>query len=132
MAGPPSGGVAIDRICDAGYRRGGERRLEIIPTAPHGIRGEFSHTRKAGVPSGKSRSVGAPRWGRARPPTEEPANVNLPEDLIAALRQPSPCFLATVMPDGSPQLTQTWVDTDGEHVVINSVQSHQKVKNVVR
>jgi hypothetical protein len=25
------------------------------------------------------------------------------------------------MPDGSPQLTQTWVDTDGEHMLINSV-----------
>jgi uncharacterized protein YbcV (DUF1398 family) len=36
------------------------------------------------------------------------------------------------MPDGSPQVTQTWVDTDGEHVVINSVRDHQKVKNVER
>jgi len=34
--------------------------------------------------------------------------------------QPSPCFLATLMPDGSPQMTQTWVGTDGEHVVINN------------
>jgi PPOX class probable F420-dependent enzyme len=58
--------------------------------------------------------------------------VNLPEGLIALLRQPSLCFLATVMPDGSPQVTQTWADTDGEHVVINSVQGHQKVKNVER
>jgi len=60
------------------------------------------------------------------------SSVNLPEGLIALLRQPSPCFLATLMPDGSPQVTQTWVDTDGEHVVINSVQGHQKVKNVER
>jgi PPOX class probable F420-dependent enzyme len=58
--------------------------------------------------------------------------VNLPEDLITLLRQPSPCFLATLMPDGSPQMTRTWVDTDGEHIVINSVQGHQKVKNVER
>jgi PPOX class probable F420-dependent enzyme len=36
------------------------------------------------------------------------------------------------MPAGSPQLTQTWVDTDGEHVVINSVQTHQKVRNIER
>jgi PPOX class probable F420-dependent enzyme len=36
------------------------------------------------------------------------------------------------MPDGSPQVTQTWVDTDGEHIVINSVQGHQKVRNVER
>ncbi|HEY1640067.1 MAG TPA: PPOX class F420-dependent oxidoreductase [Streptosporangiaceae bacterium] len=58
--------------------------------------------------------------------------MNLPEDLIALLRQPSPCFLTTLMPDGSPQMTETWVDTDGEHVVINTVQGFQKVRNVER
>ncbi len=58
--------------------------------------------------------------------------MNLPEDLVTLLRRPSPCFLATAMPDGSPQLTQTWVDTDGEHVVINTVQGHQKLKNIER
>src|SRR5205814_2986781 len=41
-----------------------------------------------------------------------------------------PLFLATLMPDGSPQMTRTWLDTDGQHVVINTVQGHQKVKNV--
>ncbi len=36
------------------------------------------------------------------------------------------------MPDGSPQLTQTWVDTDGEHVLINTVQGFQKLRNIAR
>jgi PPOX class probable F420-dependent enzyme len=58
--------------------------------------------------------------------------VTLPEGLLAMLREPSPCFLTTLMADGSPQLTETWVDTDGEHVVINTVQTHQKVRNVER
>ncbi len=58
--------------------------------------------------------------------------MNLPNDLLALLRQPSPCYLVTTMPDGSPQVTQTWVDTDGEHVVINTVEGFQKVKNVRR
>ena len=58
--------------------------------------------------------------------------MSLPDGLIALLRQPSPCFLATVMPDGSPQLTQTWVDTDGAHVIINTVQGSQKVRNIER
>ena len=58
--------------------------------------------------------------------------IKLSEDLLALLRQPSTCYLATVMADGSPQITQTWVDTDGEHVIINSVQSHVKVKNISR
>jgi len=36
------------------------------------------------------------------------------------------------MPDGAPQLTQVWLDTDGTHVLVNTVASHQKVKNVRR
>lgn len=50
----------------------------------------------------------------------------LPAGLLDLLRRPSPCFVATVMPDGSPQLTQTWVTTDGAHVVINIVEISQK------
>jgi PPOX class probable F420-dependent enzyme len=56
----------------------------------------------------------------------------LPDDLLDLLRRPSPCFIATLMPDGSPQLTQTWVTTDGEHVVINIVDGMQKARNVAR
>ena len=58
--------------------------------------------------------------------------MNLPDGLLALLRQPSPCFLATTMPDGAPQLTQTWVDTDGEHILINSVAGFQKIRNIER
>ncbi|WP_327128448.1 PPOX class F420-dependent oxidoreductase [Streptomyces sp. NBC_01727] len=58
--------------------------------------------------------------------------VPLGEDVVALLRRPSTCYIATTMPDGSPQLTQTWVDTDGEHVLINSVESHQKTRNIAR
>ena len=58
--------------------------------------------------------------------------MKLPDGLVALLRKPSPCFLTTLMPDGSPQMTETWVDTDGEHVIINTVQTHQKVKNIAR
>jgi PPOX class probable F420-dependent enzyme len=36
------------------------------------------------------------------------------------------------MPDGSPQLTETWVDTDGEHILINTVEGFQKVRNIAR
>lgn len=63
---------------------------------------------------------------------EEDSPVELPDGLLDLLRQRSPCFLATSMPDGSPQLTQTWVDTDGWHILINSVQGHQKINNVSR
>ena len=56
----------------------------------------------------------------------------LPEGLLDLLRKPSPCFVATINPDGSPQLTQTWVDTDGEHVLVNTVEGFQKVRNLRR
>jgi PPOX class probable F420-dependent enzyme len=58
--------------------------------------------------------------------------MTLPDGLVSMLRRPSPCFITTLMPDGSPQVTQTWVDTDGENVLINTVQTHQKVRNVQR
>jgi PPOX class probable F420-dependent enzyme len=58
--------------------------------------------------------------------------VKLSHDLLELLRQPSTCYIATTMPDGSPQLTQTWVDTDGTHVIINSVQGYVKLRNIER
>jgi PPOX class probable F420-dependent enzyme len=58
--------------------------------------------------------------------------VKLPDAIIAMLRKPNPCFITTLMPDGSPQTTETWVDTDGENVVINTVQTHLKIKNIER
>ena len=59
-------------------------------------------------------------------------SIPLPQELLDLLRRPSPCFIATLMPDGSPQLTQTWVTTDGEHIVINTPDWTQKTKNVAR
>jgi PPOX class probable F420-dependent enzyme len=64
--------------------------------------------------------------------TDTQPAVTLPDALLELLRRPSPCFVTTLMPDGSPQLTQTWVDTDGEHVVINTVVGHQKARNIER
>lgn len=58
--------------------------------------------------------------------------VPLPPGLLDLLRRPSPCFVATLMPDGAPQLTQTWVTTDDEHVVINIVEGMQKARNIAR
>jgi PPOX class probable F420-dependent enzyme len=58
--------------------------------------------------------------------------MTLPDELLALLRGPSTCYIATLMKDGSPQLTQVWVDTDGEHVVINTVDSHIKAHNLRR
>ncbi|WP_232375282.1 PPOX class F420-dependent oxidoreductase [Mycolicibacterium baixiangningiae] len=56
----------------------------------------------------------------------------LPAGLLELLSKPSPCFVTTLMADGSPQLTQTWVTTDGERVVINIVEGSQKERNLAR
>jgi PPOX class probable F420-dependent enzyme len=58
----------------------------------------------------------------------------LDDELLTILRGTALCFLATTMPDGSPQITETWVDADeaGEHIVINTVVGFQKVRNIER
>lgn len=58
--------------------------------------------------------------------------IELSAPLQQLLQKRVVCFFATLMPDGSPQVTQTWVDTDGTYILINSVEGHQKVRNVRR
>lgn len=38
--------------------------------------------------------------------------------------------LATVMPDGTPQVTPVWVDYDGKNVIVNSARGRRKDKNM--
>ena len=57
---------------------------------------------------------------------------SLPADLRALLERPAVCLISTIDPDGSPQLTQTWVGTDGEHILINTVEGFRKLQNVRR
>ena len=40
--------------------------------------------------------------------------------------------IATVMSDGSPQVTVVWIDTDGEHVVFNTAEGRVKTNNLRR
>ena len=59
--------------------------------------------------------------------------MDLPPALLELLRSPAPCFIATLMPDGGPQMTQTWVDVDDAgRIVVNTVAGFQKVRNVER
>ena len=52
--------------------------------------------------------------------------MDLPAGLLDLLYPPSPCFVATLVPDGSPQMTQTWVDDDGAgRIRINTVAGSQ-------
>jgi PPOX class probable F420-dependent enzyme len=60
------------------------------------------------------------------------SNGEITPALQRLLKEASFGQLATLMPDGAPQITQVWLDTDGTHVLVNTVASHQKVKNVRR
>jgi PPOX class probable F420-dependent enzyme len=40
--------------------------------------------------------------------------------------------VATLMPDGRPQVTPVWVDFDGRHVIINSAKGRVKDRNLRR
>ena len=39
-------------------------------------------------------------------------------------------YLATIMPDGSPQVTPVWFDTDGEYILINTNEGRVKDQNM--
>jgi PPOX class probable F420-dependent enzyme len=51
---------------------------------------------------------------------------------IEFLREPFIAEFVTLMKDGSPQITPVWIDTDGEHILINSEEARLKVRNVKR
>jgi PPOX class probable F420-dependent enzyme len=63
---------------------------------------------------------------------EKTMSVSLSPGLLNLLREPVYCQVATLMPDDSPQITQVWVDTDGEHILINTAEGRQKTRNVRR
>lgn len=61
-----------------------------------------------------------------------PTRPQLTEDQIALLREKALAHVATVMPDGSPQVTPVWVDTDGEAVLFNTAVGRVKYRNLSR
>ena len=58
--------------------------------------------------------------------------MNFPEKYLDLLKPEtkSYLFLATSMPDGSPQLTPVWFDTDGKHILINTNEGRVKDRNM--
>ncbi len=56
----------------------------------------------------------------------------LPENVVRLLQQPFLAHVCTTMPDGSPQVTPMWVDTDGEHILVNTADGRTKTRNVRR
>ena len=57
---------------------------------------------------------------------------SIPEKYLDLIEKKVFAGLATVMPDGSPQVTPVWVDYDGEYVLVNTAEGRQKDKNLQR
>ena len=57
-------------------------------------------------------------------------SATIPDNFKDLLEKPVYVSLATVMPDGQPQLSVVWCSYDGEHVLVNTVRGRQKEKNM--
>lgn len=56
----------------------------------------------------------------------------LDDDLVRLAKGANLATVVTLMPDGSPQAQLTWVDTDGEHVLVNTEPPRRRVRNLAR
>jgi PPOX class probable F420-dependent enzyme len=56
----------------------------------------------------------------------------IPSSHLDLFKKKAFAHLATVMPDGKPQVTPIWVDYDGSNVVFNTAEGRQKDKNLQR
>lgn len=58
--------------------------------------------------------------------------VDLPEKVKKLLREPNFAHLATLMPDGSPQVSPVWVDLEGGRIIVNTAEGRVKPRNMRR
>ncbi len=56
----------------------------------------------------------------------------IPASHVDLFKKPAFAHLATVMPDGRPQVTPVWVDYDGRQLLINTAEGRLKDKNMQR
>ena len=59
-------------------------------------------------------------------------NREIDDSVIQLLTGKNFAFVATLMKDGSPQITPTWIDFDGNSILINTAEGRIKQKNVSR
>ena len=52
--------------------------------------------------------------------------------VVELAREPTYAAVTTLLPDGQPQTHPMWVDTDGEHLLVNTEVHRQKFRNVER
>jgi PPOX class probable F420-dependent enzyme len=56
----------------------------------------------------------------------------IPENFRDLFQKKAFASLATLMPDGRPQVTPVWCDFDGTHVIVNSAKGRIKDRNMRR
>lgn len=56
----------------------------------------------------------------------------LDDEVVRLAKGKNLATVVTLMPDGQPQALLTWVDTDGEHVLVNTEPQRQRARNVAR
>ena len=56
----------------------------------------------------------------------------IPDSFLDLMEAKAFAHFATLMPDGSPQVTPVWFSFDGTHVLINSVKGRRKDDNIHR
>lgn len=54
----------------------------------------------------------------------------IPTDYIDLLTDATFATVATILPDGTPHQTVTWIDYDGDYLLVNTAEGRRKVKNV--
>ena len=58
--------------------------------------------------------------------------IELNENVMKKLREPNFAYLATIMPDGSPQVSPMWVDVEDGYILFNTQIGRRKEKNMRR
>jgi PPOX class probable F420-dependent enzyme len=58
--------------------------------------------------------------------------MQLDADVVRLAKGKNLATVVTLMPNGQPQALLTWVDTDGEHVLVNTEPQRQRARNIRR
>jgi PPOX class probable F420-dependent enzyme len=56
----------------------------------------------------------------------------LDREVTRLSKGPNLAAVTTLMPDGTPQSQFTWIDSDGEHLLVNTERQRQRFKNIER
>jgi PPOX class probable F420-dependent enzyme len=56
----------------------------------------------------------------------------IPDKYLDLFNKKAFAHLATLMPDGAPQVTPVWVDYDGRQIIVNTAVGRQKDENLKR